>query len=428
LADKSRLSHFFKSGTLVNFSILSFTVLLFISWGPVSSETSKTALKVSPIVKKTLILRNHPLPRHSNITENLKKIGIPRKELPQITKQLKGKINFRRIKARTMFVSKSYPYPLGSLQEVMIYPNNEKKIIISLDENKKWKVVIKDRVKTIKTMSFRGKIKSSLWQSAVEVGLKPTLIEELAKIFAWQVDFNREVRPEDSWRLVVERVFTDGKASGWGKILVAEYSNKLDNYIGIRFPQEAEHAHYYDLDGKSLKNKFLKSPLNYRRISSRFKRRRFHPILKKMMRHTGVDYSARKGTPVMTVGDGVVTHVGRLGGAGNTVKIRHNSIYKTSYKHLSKFSKKLRKGSRVKQGQVIGYVGSTGLATGPHLHFEFYEKSRFVDPLGRKFPRGKPVPKSLLGEYLAMVKVVIPLLPDRIDQRVVMRNDEKNTK
>lgn len=428
MADKSRIYRFYKSGTLVNFSILSFGVLLLLAWGPVSSETSKIQKISDVVVEKTLISRDHPLPRRSNIAENLKKIGIPKNQLPSITQQLKGKINFRRIKAKTLFVSKRYPYPVGNLQKVIIYPNDDKKIVLSLGEKSKWNVKVKDRIKTIKTMSFRGKIKSSLWQSAVEAGLKPTLIEELAKIFAWQVDFNREVRPEDSWRLVVERVFTDGKASGWGKILVAEYSNKLDNYIGIRFPQDAEYAHYYDLDGKSLKNKFLKSPLNYRRISSRFKRKRFHPILKKMMRHRGVDYSARTGTPVMSVGDGVVTHVGRLGGAGNTVKIRHNSIYKTSYKHLSKFSKKLRKGSKVKQGQVIGYVGSTGLATGPHLHFEFYEKNRFVDPLGRKFPRGKPVPEKLLGEYLAIVKIVVPLLPDRIDQRVVMNIEEKSIK
>lgn len=162
---------------------------------------------------------------------------------------------------------------------------------------------------------------------------------------------------------------------------------------------DGESKGYYSSDGSSLRRMFLKSPIHFARISSRFQKKRFHPILKIHRPHNGVDYAARRGTPVRAVGDGTILLAGRRGGAGNMIKIRHNSTYQTAYLHLQNFAKGIRKGTRVKQGQIIGYVGSTGMSTAPHLHFEFYQNGRFVDPLGRKFPSAEPVAAHLLERF-----------------------------
>lgn len=260
--------------------------------------------------------------------------------------------------------------------------------------------------------TFVGTVNVSLWDSAVKAGMDPELISELAAVFAWQIDFNREVRPDDRWRIVVEQKYAGAQAVGWGPILAAEYINAGEMYSAIRYPQKGDDAEYYMPDGRSLKRLFLKSPIRLARVSSRFKKSRFHPILKRPIAHNGVDYAARPGTPVMSVGKGQVLWAGRRGNSGIMVKIRHNSVYQTAYLHLSRIAKGVQKGVKVKQGQVIGYVGSTGLATGPHLHFSFYENGRFVDPMGRKFPSKDPIPDTRMHEFERVVATILPMLPE----------------
>lgn len=262
-----------------------------------------------------------------------------------------------------------------------------------------WKAQeIKEPV-SIKVVTFSGVVTSSLWESAERASMDPNLISELAEIFAWQVDFAREVRVNDRWRLSVERKFAKGQPIGWGSILAAEYENAGNLNQAVLFRLSGEDKGYFSPDGASLKKMFLKSPIRYGRISSRFQRRRFHPILQVHRPHLGVDYAAPKGTPIRSVGDGVITFAGWSGGGGKVIKIRHNSVYQTAYKHLNGYAPGIRNGSRVKQGQVIGYVGSTGLSTAPHLHFEFFQAGRYVDPLGKKFPSADPVPKILMGQF-----------------------------
>jgi murein DD-endopeptidase MepM/ murein hydrolase activator NlpD len=260
-------------------------------------------------------------------------------------------------------------------------------------------------------LAYTGLVTSSLWESASGAEIDPVLIAELTEIFGWQVDFAREVRTNDRWRLLVEQNVVRGRAIGWGRILAAEYDNAGTVYTAVLYRREGQDVGYFSPDGSSLRRMFLKAPIPMARISSRFQNRRFHPILKINRPHLGVDYAAAPGTPARTVGDGTVTFVGWKGGAGKVIQIRHNSTYATAYKHLSGYAKGLHAGSRVRQGQVIGYVGSTGLSTGPHLHFEFYENGRFVDPLGRKFPSADPVPAAQLAEHHQQVQRVLPLLP-----------------
>lgn len=265
---------------------------------------------------------------------------------------------------------------------------------------------------TTKVVTFKGVVKSSLWESAAEAEMNPSLISELAEIFAWQVDFAREVQVNDRWRLSVEQEYIGNEAIGWGAILSAEYVNSGTAYTAVLFRKGEEDLGYFAPDGSSLKKMFLKSPIQYGRISSKFQKRRFHPVLKTARPHLGVDYAAPTGTPIRAVGDGKVTLAGWSGGGGNVVKIRHNSTYETAYKHLSRFAKGIKPGSKVVQGQTIGYVGSTGLSTGPHLHFEFFVAGRYTDPLSQKFPQAAAVPSIHLTDFSASKASFLSQLPD----------------
>lgn len=265
---------------------------------------------------------------------------------------------------------------------------------------------------TTKVVTFKGVVKSSLWESAAEAKMNPTLISELAEIFAWQVDFAREVQVNDRWRLSVEQEFIGSEAIGWGSILSAEYINSGVAYTAVLFRKGDEDLGYFAPDGSSLKKMFLKSPIQYGRISSKFQKRRFHPVLKTARPHLGVDYAAPTGTPIRAVGDGRVTMARWSGGGGNVIKIRHNSTYETAYKHLSRFAKGIKPGTKVVQGQTIGYVGSTGLSTGPHLHFEFFVAGRYTDPLSQKFPQAAAVPSIHLADFSASKASFLSQLPE----------------
>lgn len=252
-------------------------------------------------------------------------------------------------------------------------------------------------------VTFEGKVSSSLWESAEEAKMDPNLIADLAEIFAFEVDFARAVRLGDNWKISVEEKLVRGEHYDWGSITQAEFVNAGVPHEGILFRQNGESLGYFAPDGTNLKRMFLKSPIRYGRISSRFNRARFHPILQVARPHLGVDYAAPIGTPIRAVGAGTIEIAGWNGGAGKMIRIRHNGTYETAYKHLSKFAPGIRRGSRVEQGQLIGYVGNTGLSTGPHLHYEFYIAGRFVDPLSQKFPSGEPIPTNLTQQFQALL-------------------------
>ena len=263
----------------------------------------------------------------------------------------------------------------------------------------------------ISTVTFAGSVGTTLWESAEVANMDTTLIPELAEIFAWQVDFAREVRVGDRWRMVVEQKLVKGQRIGWGRITSAEYENAGHLYSAILFRHNGEDYGYFAPDGSSLRKMFLKSPIRFGRISSTFQRKRFHPILKVHRPHLGVDYAAPTGTPVHAVGNGVVTSAGWSGGGGNTLRIRHNSTYQTAYMHLSGFAKGISRGTKVQQGQVVAYVGNTGLSTASHLHFEFYENGAFINPQSKKFPSAEPVPNDLKEVFNQAAKPLLAALP-----------------
>ncbi|MBI5197066.1 MAG: M23 family metallopeptidase, partial [Nitrospirae bacterium] len=221
---------------------------------------------------------------------------------------------------------------------------------------------------------------------------------QVSDIFAWDIDFATDLRQGDPYKLVVEGLYQDGKFRKYGYVLSAEFLNQGETYRAYRFENDGR-PDYYDESGKSLKKAFLKAPLNFRRISSGFSNSRYHPILKVYRPHHGLDYAAPSGTPVSAVGDGTVLFSGWKGGYGKVVILRHPGGYKTYYGHLSRMGSGIREGKRVVQGDIIGYVGSTGMTTGPHLHYEVRVNDRAVNPLSLKIPRKQSVPDGRLAEF-----------------------------
>ncbi len=239
---------------------------------------------------------------------------------------------------------------------------------------------------------FEGTVQSSLWESLLREGATPALVMKFADVFAWTFDFLTDCRGGDHFEILAETLYEGDEFVGFGDILAADYIGERGEVDAVRFTLASGKDSYFARDGESLQKIFLKSPLNFRRISSGFTHARFHPILKKYRPHLGIDYAADTGTPVVAIGDGVVTRAGWNGGFGNFVEIKHSRSYITWSGHLSKYGKGIKKGTRVKQGQIIGYVGSTGLSTGPHLDFRMKHNGKFVNPLKIAVPSADPIP------------------------------------
>lgn len=245
-----------------------------------------------------------------------------------------------------------------------------------------------------------GTITSSLWAAMSELGAGPDLFVKLEDALQWSVDFHR-IQKGDRFKAVYDENFIDGEPVGAGMVHAAYYKSGEAEFYAIYYGESEEHAGYYDLEGRPMNKGFLKSPVKASRISSPYNPNRFHPILKRRRPHLGTDYAAPHGTPIRAVGDGVVTIASYTNGNGNYVKIKHNDTYQTQYLHMSGFAKGIGPGVHVKQGQTIGYVGATGLATGPHVCFRFWKNGRQVNHLRLSFPPPEPLPKSELQKFFA---------------------------
>jgi murein DD-endopeptidase MepM/ murein hydrolase activator NlpD len=264
-------------------------------------------------------------------------------------------------------------------------------------------------------------IKSSLFLDGAKQDIPQSTLIELAGLFGWDIDFALDIRPDDEFSLIYEELFLDGERIGFGNILIAQFINRGREITAIRYEDGKGDAQYYDPSGHSMRKEFLRNPIDFARISSRFNLKRKHPVLNKFRAHRGTDYAARTGTPIKSTGDGKVIFAGRKGGFGNCVIVQHGSRYQTLYAHLSKFNRSARKGRRVKQGQVIGYVGSTGLATGPHLHFEFRVDGVHRDSLRIKLPKSRSIAKDQKSAYQAVADRMIEWLKSQRDN--VRAND-----
>ncbi|WP_456445792.1 OapA family protein [Thiolapillus sp.] len=257
-----------------------------------------------------------------------------------------------------------------------------------------------------------GIIESSLFVDGHKAGLSDTQIMELAQIFGWDIDFALELREGDQFHVIYEEQYLDGKKYRNGPIVAAEFINRGNVYKAIRYTDKEGDTSYYDTEGNAKRRAFIRTPVKFSRISSRFTRKRWHPVLKRWRSHKGVDYAAPRGTPVKATGNGKVVFRGKKGGYGNVIFLRHGGKYTTVYGHLSRFAKGLHKGQSVKQGQIIGYVGSTGLATGPHLHYEFRVHGKHQNPLTIKLPKSIRLPKSELTRFRKTIAPVLAQLDE----------------
>src|SRR5690349_8722246 len=246
-----------------------------------------------------------------------------------------------------------------------------------------------------------GRITDSLYQSGVAAGLPDKLIIELADIFGYDIDFVQDIRVGDRYTVIYEDLYKDGKKLRAGNILAAEFVNQGNALRAVRYTDPQGNAGFYAAGGQSLRKAFLRTPVDVFRISSNFSRARYHPVLNRFRAHLGTDYAAGVGTPIKATGDGRVTFIGWKGGYGRAIVIKHGSSYETLYGHMSRFRAGLGHGSRVQQGQVIGYVGSSGLATGPHLHYEFRVNGVHRDPRKVVLPRASALPRQYVEHFKA---------------------------
>ena len=287
----------------------------------------------------------------------------------------------------------------GNGPDYFIYePNVYEYVVFHLKDDLKVERVERPVQKEVRTAD--GILESSLWQTMVDNGLSYELTAKMEDALQWSIDFHH-LQKGDEFKLVFEENQIDGEQVGVGDVFAAYYKTGQNEYYAIWYAH-GDISGYYDLEGRPMKKGFLKAPVKYSRISSYFNMNRFHPILKRTRPHLGTDYAAPYGTPIYAVGDGLVAEASYTKGNGNFVKIKHNDTYQTQYLHMQKFAKGISRGVHVKQGQVIGYVGSTGLATGPHVCFRFWKNGKQVNHLKLTFPPPAPLPKEEMPGFIVV--------------------------
>ena len=347
----------------------------------------------------SLDLNEYIIQNGDNLSSIFSNLGIANNRSSEIVNKLGGYLNEKKIQAGKPYLTLSTNTDsITNLEYIIFEQDKTNFVIINLSSDS---VKVENYTKEIKYKELytEGVITSSLWNAMKENNTNPVLALELSDIYGWQIDFFG-IQVGDSYEVIYDVAFVDDSIPLYiDQIKTAKFRHQNENYYAFQFEQDSVQE-YFDLEGKSLKKAFLKAPLNYSRISSHFSNARFHPVLKIYRAHHGVDYVAPTGTPVRTIGDGVVTAKAfQKGGAGYYLKIKHNSNYLTSYMHLSKFQKGIAVGSKVKQGDIIGYVGSTGLSTGAHLDFRVFKNGTPINPLKMESPPSIPIKEENLFQF-----------------------------
>jgi murein DD-endopeptidase MepM/ murein hydrolase activator NlpD len=368
------------------------------------AETDTLVPPLPPLLKYGLpvdsfIILDGTVRPNQHLSHILSDHGVGMGIIDQIARQSKDVFDVRKIRRGNSYSVFQTPDSLA-LARYFIYENSATDYyVFELFDSLKVYRGEKEIVTQLRT--GQGEIQSSLWNTMKDNGLDPMLALRLSDIFAWSIDFYA-IRKGDRFRVIYDEMFVDSVSIGIGNIYAVQFDHVGSENYGFRFFQD-DRFDYFDEEGQSLRKAFLKSPLEFARISSRFSHSRMHPVLRIRRPHHGVDYAVPTGTPVRTIGDGtVIARAYQARGGGNYVKIKHNSVYVTTYMHLSGFAKGIVQGARVQQGQVIGFVGSTGLSTGPHLDFRVHKNGSPVDPLKVEAPPVEPVNENRMTEYVAL--------------------------
>ena len=343
---------------------------------------------------------------NSFLSTILLKYGVPMQEIDMAIRNSSHVFDTRKIRSGSSYILFCDKDTIGRARYMVYEHDQTTSYIFSFRDSLNITPYNKDISSEIRYSS--GTIETSLWDAMINGGLHPTLAVSLSEIYAWTVDFFG-LQKGDNFKVIYEELLIDDKSLGIGKIYGAQFTWAGNTIIAVPFVQDGKES-FYDSEGSSLRKAFLKAPLQFSRISSRFSSSRLHPILRIRRPHFGVDYAAPVGTPVVSIGDGRVISTTYEGANGRMVRIQHNSVYSTAYLHLSRFATGITPGKFVKQGEVIGYVGSTGLSTGPHLDFRFYKNGSPVDPLRVEAPPVEPVTEENMERFEKAKTVIISLL------------------
>ena len=294
-----------------------------------------------------------------------------------------------------------FNYLGDDLINIKINKTNTSSLLIKIDEN----ISISEIVENIEYFKSykKGIIENSFYETAQNSGIPDSIIMDLAYIYGWDIDFVFDIRDNDEFFVIYETGFSNGERIDTGDIIAAKFVNKGKVYFANRFVQDSK-KQYFDNDGNNMQKAFLRAPLEFSYISSHFNPNRMHPILHTIRAHNGVDYAAKRGSPVRSTGDGTILFIGRKSGCGNEILIKHSNDYSTRYCHLEGFAKNLNNGKKVKQGQTIGYVGSTGLATGPHLHYEFKIGEKHTDPVKVNLPSAEGIKQNYKESFNRLIE------------------------
>ncbi len=388
------------------FNIFIIFILLF----KIPSEESKIIGKESfPVFKEDFTLKkygfyksdfeieNEKIKKRENLSIILSKKGISVNTIDKIVEKSKGVFDLKKMR-----VGRNYSFFVSNdekeLKHFVYEISKTKYVIFDLQDSLEVKIFKRKTNKVLKTVS--GIIESSLWNSMKAKGLNTIMATELAEIYAWSIDFFR-LEKGDFYKIIYEelQLKETNEIVGIGEIKAVQFQHKKEDFFAFSYLQDGI-ENFFDEKGLSLKKPFLKAPLKFGTVTSGYSKRRYHPILKRVKAHLGTDYGAPRGTPIMSTGDGVVTKASYGRGNGRYVKIRHSSTYQTQYLHMSKFAKGIKIGVYVKQGDVIGYVGSTGLSTGPHVCYRFWKNGHQVDPRKQKFPKSTRIKAKDMDNFI----------------------------
>ena len=354
-------------------------------------ETAKTAPELGPSHREVIVSKGDTL------STLFQKVGLPATSVHEILASDKQAKQFSQLKHGQKLEFEMSPD--GQLSRLHSQVSDLE--TITLNKSAKGYTFRRTTAQpTMRSAYVHGVISSSLSVSGQRAGLPHSMTMDMAKVFGYDIDFAQDIRPGDQFEVIYEQKVINGKTVGTGNILSARFTNRGKTFTAVRYTNKQGISNYYTADGSSMRKAFIRTPVDFARISSRFSSGRKHPILNKIRAHKGVDYAAPRGTPIKATGDGKVLLAGRRGGYGNTIIIQHGNTYRTLYGHMQGFAKGVKTGGSVKQGQVIGYIGTTGLSTGPHLHYEFQVNGVHVDPLGQKLPMADPIAKAERTRFL----------------------------
>lgn len=361
----------------------------------------------------------HIIERGENLSTIFSKLHLNKSDLHQIIHANEAGREFAMISSgKTLQVKTTHS---GELTEIS-YQKSPIETVKAVRENDSFNVEISSKAIETTTVSTVGTIHNSLFYDGKRAGLSDKLILQLADIFAFDIDFALDIKENDTFSVVYEKHIAEGEEVGSGNILAAEFNNHGKVHRAVRFQDNSGSAQYYRPNGDGLRKAFVRTPVDFIRISSPFNLKRKHPILNRIRAHKGVDYAAKTGTPVKVTGDGKIQFLGRQNGYGRVIIVQHDdNRYSTLYAHLSAFNNRFKQGGIVKQGDIIGYVGQSGLASGPHLHYEFRVNGVHRDPLSVALPNSMPISPSLQGKFKADTKSLIAQLDQARDSLLAQK-------